>query len=51
MTIFKSVFWATVYSLITINGLIMSAQYFLGINSIVGKVLGIFEEVNFAAIL
>jgi len=51
MTIFKHLLWAAIYSMITLNGFIMTAQYFLGINSIIARVLGIFEEVNITALL
>ncbi|MBL8016721.1 MAG: hypothetical protein JNK43_05570 [Ignavibacteria bacterium] len=51
MTIFKHLFWAAMYSVISLNGIIMTAQYFLGINSIIARVLGAFEEMNIAALL
>jgi len=50
MTIIKHLFWAAVYTLIFVNCLAMSAQYFLGINNIVSKVFGLIDEVNLAAI-
>ena len=49
MTIFKHFFWLIVYTVITINCIAMSAQYFLGINNIVSKVFGLIDDVNLAA--
>lgn len=51
MTIFKHVLTATIHSILFINALIMTAQYFLGLNNIADKVFDLFEDVNIAALL
>ena len=51
MTIIKHLFWAAVYTLIFINCLAMTVQYFAGLNNIVSKMFGLIEEVNLAALL
>jgi len=51
MTIFKHVFAATFYSILFVNALIMTVQYFLGLNNIASRFFDIFEDVNFAGLL
>ena len=51
MTIIKHLLWATVYTLIFINCLVMTVQYFAGLNNIVSKMFGLIEDVNLAALL
>lgn len=50
MTIIKHLLWAAVYTLIFINCLVMTAQYFAGLNNIVRKMSGLIDEVNLAAL-
>ncbi|MBN8586276.1 MAG: hypothetical protein J0M37_14390 [Ignavibacteria bacterium] len=50
MTIFKNFFWFIMYTIITINCIAMSAQYFLGINNIISKVFGLIDDVDIAAL-
>jgi len=49
MTIFKHFFWLIIYTIVAVNCIAMSAQYFLGINNIVSKVFGLIDDVNLAA--
>jgi hypothetical protein len=50
MTILKNLFWVTIYTLIVINCLAMTAQYFMGMNNIAAKIYGLFEDVNITAL-
>ncbi len=50
MTILKNLFWIAAYSIIFINCMAMTMQYFLGINNIVSKLFGLIDDVNLAAI-